>query len=537
MSRIGRMLDGLVGTLSPRKGLKRHLDRIQYEKIRSAMYAAAKTTRVSGEWSPVDGNVNDIIAASTSTVRARVRQLVRDFPYFARAVNISTDYTVGPGIQFQSRVTGKDGKLDKDNITAVESALNFWMDEADVAGRLHYYELMELAKRQDMEPGEFLLVKHFPKTRGRYLPYALQIIEPDWLTEAQTNVSNKAHAIHQGVEYETATGRVMAYHFTDPDTWGSTTRVDASRVIHGFKTLRPGQLRGISPFAPGVLLAKDLSEFMDATIDTAKLASKWLALITTEAPQNWQGGLASYTKPDGTTQRVDSLENAIIEYLQPGEDVKFPSNPNPGENFDPFVRLILTMFSVVAGIPYELISGDYRGLNYTVSRTVRNDFAFQLRPVVLRHIRHFGIPAISPVFDVAVMSGKLSLPGYFANPAPWVKAEWQPPGMEAIDPLRESKSQIDQMNSGLRSPYEIVKARGRDLEDVYKEIQQAKDLAEQYGLSFSEVSTALANNPAALDPEDDASRSCARSTRKLSEFTEAEIMDLMDMMNEYTGRA
>jgi len=129
------------------------------------------------------------------------------------------------------------------------------------------------------------------------------------------------------------------------------------------------------------------------------------------------------------------------------------------------------------------------------------------------------------------MSGKLQLPKYFANPAPWVKAEWQPPGMEAIDPLKESKANIDEMNTGTRSPYEIVKARGRDLEDVYREIKQAKDLAEEYGLSFSEVSTALANNPAAIMADGGNGRS------KHIGYNEINMMDLPDKIDEITGRA
>jgi len=118
--RFGTILDDIVAAISPRRGLQRHQARKLLSKIRSNQYAAAKTTRVSGDWSPVDAGVNDIIAASSSAVRARVRQLVRDFPYFARAVNVVTAYTVGPGIMFQSRVTDPSGKLDKKNIQKIE---------------------------------------------------------------------------------------------------------------------------------------------------------------------------------------------------------------------------------------------------------------------------------------------------------------------------------------------------------------------------------------------------------------------------------
>ena len=74
----------------------------------------------------------------------------------------------------------------------------------------------------------------------------------------------------------------------------------------------------------------------------------------------------------------------------------------------------------------------------------------------MRHIRQFCIPTTLPFFDSAVLTGKLDLPGYYINRAPWVRSEWQPPGMEPIDPLRESKANIDDVNAVHRSPIEII---------------------------------------------------------------------------------
>ena len=54
-------------------------------------------------------------------------------------------------------------------------------------------------------------------------------------------------------------------NFTDPDSWGKAKRIKAEDVIHRFETLRPGQLRGISPFASAILIAHDLGEYIDAT--------------------------------------------------------------------------------------------------------------------------------------------------------------------------------------------------------------------------------------------------------------------------------
>jgi len=485
---------------------------------RSAQYAAAKSPRTAGTWSPVDSPVNEIIGASSANVRARVRQLVRDMPFFARAVNIMTEYTVGEGIGFQSRVKGADGKLDIRNCTAIEDAFKWWSDEADFSGRLHFNEIIELDKRQDCECGEFLMIQRQSADPARYLPFALQLIEADWLDSMGARPFLASSTIDQGIEYNPVTGQTIGFHFADPDSWGKSSRVRADQVIHGFQTLRPGQLRGISPFAPGVMLANDLAAMMDATVDATKLAAKWLALVETPDPAGRQVGVGF--KTDSTTgNRIEELENAIIDYLRPGEKVTLSTNPNPGQTFVPFVKLVLCMFSVTTGAPYELISGNYEGLNYTVSRTVRNDFAHTLRPICARHIRHACMPPFKIVMDQAVLRGKLALPGYWTNPRRFWVSEWQPPGMEPIDPLKESKAAADDLANLLRSPQEIVKRRGRDLEDVYNEIAAAKKMADDLEITPVEVSTALAGNPAAVEDQ------------KALSVQLIELVDKLEMLN------
>ena len=214
-------------------------------------------------------------------------------------------------------------------------------------------------------------------------------------------------------------------------------------------------------------------------------------------------GLTTQTAGNGTdTQKIEELENAIIEYLRPGEKINMQGANRPGTTFAPFVRLVLTMLSIVTGAPYELISGDYQGLNFSTARIVRNDFSQQLRSISSRHIRQFAMPSVSTAIDIAVLTGKLTLPGYWQNPRRYYASEWQPPGMDAVDPLREAKGQIESISFGLKSPQEVARERGRDLEDIYKEIAAAKELAAEMGLEFKSAETPEKNNPAAIIEED-----------------------------------
>ena len=511
------VLDKLSELASHRSALARHRYLIDNPKIRqrAELYAAAKTTRMTGAWSIVSPNVNDIIGASSPAVRARVRQLIRDFPYLSRATNVIVDFSIGQGIIFQSKAKTAAGKPDVKTAQKIEDAVNWWMDEADASGsenkKLHFFEQMRLTKRQDLEAGEFVAVKTYPKDGNRYLPYALQIYEADWLSDAHDNygaggigmsASTGQKETRQGVEYDKQTGRVTGYWFQDPYYGGKDVYVPESQVLHGFDTLRPQQLRGISSYAPGVLLAQSLSDYMVSELDGAKMAAKYLALVTRENPSAVQQAISSIAyNDDGSLKRLEELENGIIEYLRPGERVDLVASNRPGTTFTPFVRLLVTMLSITTGAPYELLSGDYQGLNMAVSKIVRSDFSQQLRPISIRHIRQFGMPGVKTAIDMAVLTGKLTLPGYWQNPRRYLESEWQPPGMDAVDPLREAKSQIEAISYGLKSPQEVARQRGRDLEDVYDEIKAAREMAEEKRLVFEEANKPLKNNPAAINKE------------------------------------
>jgi len=489
----GRLVDGIdnfVGVFSPQRALIR---KFQRERLRSAQYAAAKTSRLTGAWSPTDSGINEVLGASNAKIRARVRQLVRDFPFFTSAVDRVVENVVGDGIRFQSRILTPSGDMDKSKIQAVEDFLARWMDDCDISGRLHYFEMMDLAKRQEFEGGEFLIATSWDQ-ESKFINHKLQMLESDWLASSATSSVLKENAFDQGVEYNPLNGRVMAYHFTDPDSWGKTQRVDVSRVIHGFKSLRPGQRRGVSALAPAVLVAHDLSDLMDAAIDSAKLAEKYLAFVETPDAITRQAPMDS--DDDGRT--IDEMENAIVEYLRPGEKVTFATNPGFSDKNAGFVKLILQMIAVTAPVPYEILSGNYQGLNYSTGKMVRNDYAKALRPQHARHIRQFCEPTKNAAIRNGVIAGKLSLPGFFSNPARWLRGEWQPPGSESIDPLRETKSRIDEVAARLRSPQEIIKSRGRDAEDVVKEIAAFKKLCADNDIEMSDVSTSVANNPAAV---------------------------------------
>jgi len=477
----------------------RHLARRQ--SLRRRQYAAAQVHRLTGEWLPVGTDINTIITSSSTLVRNRVRQLVRDFPPFFRAANNLVAAVVGRGIRLQAKPLRPDGSLDRALARIIEARWQAWQHQADVAGRLHFAELQQLATRQRCENGEWLFVTRPPKRPGRH-PFALQAFDAEALTDLGARPQAGAE-IQQGVEFDAETGEALAYHFAPPTgllgNVGSAVRVDAGAVIHGYQVLRPGQLRGISPFAAAVLLARDLGEYLGAEVDAAKLASKWLAFVSTADPAGWQ---AMRTTTDSQTgQRIETLENAIIEYLRPGESINFQSHSRPNGAFEAFSRFLLRLVAVVVDVPYEVLSGDYQDTNYTTLRASRMDWRQQLAVHHLLMELGFCAPTYRRWLDAEVLHGLIRIPGYWQRRELVQNASWIPPGMPALDPLKESKANRDDITSGLKSPQEIMLARGADPEQVLDDLQEWQRMCQERGLAFettSTTSTALASNPATI---------------------------------------
>ncbi len=466
-------------------------------------YAAASVSNSTGNWLPADQSVNALLRSSAPQVRARVRQMVRDFPFFARAVNILSAYTVGRGLRYQAQLRTKTG-LDRKTNQQLEDHFSWWADEADVAGKLHFAEIEDLMQRQDCECGEFLVLMVQSPNRRRHLPFALQILESDWLTDNYA-LAQGDNLIDQGIEYDRTSGAPVAYHISDPDNIRHPRRIPAEYVLHHYQHHRPGQHRGISPFTAGVLIANSLQEYIGATVDTAKMAAKYLAIVTTQNPLAFQAGRGVV---EGTSdgQRLEYLENAIIEYLRPGEEIKFASPQTIGGQFDSFTRFVLRVTAISTGTTYELLSGDTSGMNYSTFKASNNAFYAMLDPRRDRFIRHLNRPVLRGFLDSLYLSNKMVMPGYLGNPRAWGRSSWMHPERPSNDPLRDSKADSNDLDRCLTSPQRIAARRGLDIEEILDEIAEFNQLCQQRGITPQQASTALANNPAALGADGDSAR-------------------------------
>jgi lambda family phage portal protein len=463
-------------------------------------FQAAKVSRLDGGrpylW---DFDYNQLVAVSNRTLRAKVRALVRNFPPFVRAIKSHCAFVIGKGGRFESRAVKKNGNPDDRLRKEIETRFNRWMETASVDGRLHFYECQRLAMKQRLETGEFFCLTQF-----RDGELGLRFVEPEDVTEGPLAARIDGNrGVYQGIEYDRETGERLAYFIRpyDPqDRKAESIKVPARDVLHGFFQDRPNQMRGVTPFSAAIILSDCMSEYIEAELDAAKMGAKWLAFVTSPEPKQMQIGRVTPPK-DGEPEKIEELENCVIEYLRTGESVQLAAAPNRvTDSFDRFTSFVLRMVGLTIGVPYEILSGDYQGINYSTSRMSRQDYNVMLEPERFWVDQSFNRPVFRKWMGLEALKSPETFKDYFANPWRYEQVEWIPAGMPSPDPLKEGKADIDAINAGLLAPQDVILARGDDPERVIEKRREWRDMESKYGVTSSpgEVSTADQTNPAAL---------------------------------------
>jgi lambda family phage portal protein len=458
----------ILAAVSPEWALRRALARLALDRI-SARYEGAANTRRTRSWQPGSAGPNAEVGTGLHTLRNRSRDLTRNNPYAAAALDLHASYAVGTGIMPRSN-TG-DAELDR-QANALFAA---WATAADYAGAGDLGSLQSLLARSRAESGEGMgmlvrLSSAEARRRGVAVPLAIQVFEPDLIDTAKDETFNDGTVIRNGIEVD-GQGRVVAYWLFDQHpgerdflgrmSIGASRRVPAAQVLHLFRADRPGQVRGVPDLAPVIARLRGLDELEDAALETAKVQACLAAFVTSDAPAS-RGPLEA-TDPD-TGEQTKRFTPGMIERLRSGESVEFvmPSGNGP---FAELARHQLHAIATGYGLTYDLLTGDLSQANYSSLRAGR--LAFKRRLEMLQWLTI--VPRICvPVWDAfiaaAQAAGQLPL-----RPGAW-PVQWSVPRFEMVDPLKDGLATLRLVRSGFMTWPQAVGEMGWDPQQQLDEI-------------------------------------------------------------------
>ena len=428
------------------------------------------------------------LAATQTELRSKSRDLVRRNAWANAALESYVANAIGTGIKPQSLVA--DPALRE----RIQTLWRDWTLDADAAGLTDLYGLQALACRAMLEGGEALIrLRYRRKADGLVVALQLQVLEPEHLPVTLNTTAENGNVIRAGIEFDRL-GRRVAYHLyrSHPNDGGlapmsgaggiDTVRVDAAEVIHLFRPLRPGQIRGEPWLARALVKLNELDQYDDAELVRKKTAAMFAGFITRLAPEdNLMGeGLA-----DANGVALAGLEPGTLQILEPGEDIKFSAPADVGSSYAEFMRQQFRAVAAAMGITYEMLTGDLTQVNYSSIRA--GLLEFRRRCEVIQHgviVHQLCRPIWRAWMDQAVLEGSLAFPGYSRRQREYQVAKWIPQGWQWVDPQKEFNAMKLAIRAGLTSRSEAISAYGYDAEDVDREIATDNARADALGLVF-----------------------------------------------------
>lgn len=454
------LLDQMIAAVAPRVAMSRALARRSLALLAKAGYDAGGNGR---RWFRGAGtNQNAETRRSLVSMRNAARELQRNNPYAASALQAVVSGTVGSGIKpVASHPTSKKKKQLADKLMAE------WANsiECDFDGRLNLFGLQALAMQSESLSGEALLVRRISDDPKLTIPLRLQLLEGDFLDHSKDGLLNGSKSLVQGIEIQD--GQRMNYWLFDSHPAEQSGRsniskpVGADQVAHIYDMLRPGQVRGVPRGVAAFTRLKVLDDYQDARVELQKMASCIAGFIYNEDSEK-----AGDTLPE-------HLEPGMLARLNGDERITFSTPPSSSDHASfivPEQRVIATAW----GITYEALTGDYSAVNFASGKMGR----IQMFSNVHRWRYNMLIPLFCKKIERWFIEAA-ALRGYDLS---GVTFDWTPPKKEILDPAAEIPAIIKEIRAGLNSFQGACRERGIDPEALLRQIKEDIDLFDKYGL-------------------------------------------------------
>jgi len=462
--------------------------RVVRRLFRRSLDAGGSGRRWAGTTVTSRSLTNELVGAGR-TIQARAANVVRNNAHAAAAVQALVANIVGPGIKPSSQ---HSDPATRERIHDVAGRL---LDLVDFDGPGGFFGAQAMACRTMIETGEAFGQMFEDPDEPNVV--RLRLIHPDQVPY-EFPMIGPASRVRAGLELDDF-GRVVAYHVlprrpddpTAPFYHAFTpVRVPASDMIHLFQPLEPGQLRGLSWFAAVLLELHELDQLNDATLVSAKVRALIMGAISD--PEGNAGGLIG--DQDGGVLTA-GMEPGTLLNLPPGTTIDW-FDPKAFEGFETFTKAHLRAVAAGLGIPYEVLTGDLEGVNYSSIRAGLVEFRKRLE-----HWQHnVMVPRFcQPIWDRVVANAGAAglLPGYDADPAAFHRVEWLPPRQEWVDPKKDAEAEIIAIRAGLKSRTQAIAERGYDAEKIDAELAAERAREARLGLALDTTTSPEVRDDAA----------------------------------------
>ena len=458
-------------------------------------FSAGVVTRLNDVFSGSFGTVNSDLMGQMDLMRARSRSLMRDNNHAKRFIQMCATHIVGPN-GFLLNVQGRrGGKLKQTTNNLIEDSFYAWARRGvcESTGHLSFVGVQELLVKTLVRDGEALVKKINGPEAGNDWHFALQVLAVDRLDTGMNKRLEDGNIIKMGVELSPV-GRPVAYHikasnpaevYTGNSLQQKTQRVPAKEILHIFLPLEPEQVRGVPWMHTAMETLQKLGTFHDAALIAANVGAAKMGFFTTAEGSSL--GLAD--SQDSQGRLMTTVEAGVIDTLPVGTTFQSFDPTYPEANYGPFVKSFLQAAASGLGVSYATLANDLEGVNYSSIRAG----VLEERDNWMLLQNWFADVFLTPVYeawlDMAILKGLIvsdrGIPLSIRDKGEAMRHVWQGRRWAWVDPLKDIEATIAAINNGLMSRTEAAAQQGRDLYDVWAQLQKEQDDASALGLNFS----------------------------------------------------
>jgi lambda family phage portal protein len=465
---------------------------------RRSSYDSAKTTKENkNHWAEADAL--DARAANSPEVRKTLRERARcerdNNGYCSGLIETIADDLVGTGPTAQFRIPG----LDDDATALVERNFWVWTQAIGLATKLQILEMSALCDGE----GFGVLVTN-PAVADHWLnprvQLDLRLYECDQCGDAILDPAS-LNAV-DGIRFDDH-GNRTEYRFFKAHPGGQTVLssyletepIPARDVIHWFKRKRAGQERGVPEITPALPLFAQLRRYTLAVLSAAELAACIAGVLKTNLP------VPSEVVNGDTTlfDEINIVRNKLLT-LSDGWDISQLKPEQPTNTYPDFKRELLNEIGRPLQAPFNVVSGNSSGYNYSSGRLDHQLYHRSLRGKRRRLEQEVLDRCLVAWFNEASMVPGL-LPEGLPPLAAWTWS-WQWDGFGSIDPVKEANANETRLASGQTTLAEIAAAEGKDWEERMEQRARERRKAESLGYPDLADAPRSGGNSASRDPQE-----------------------------------
>lgn len=473
------MFERAIAAVSPGLARRRFDSRIALAaKVR--LYDGAQGGAQSSGWSrsgAFGASADSEIAVAGGRLRERSRELVRNNPLAAQAVQVLVNNMVGYGI----RPRAKSGNLARDK--KVNKLFEVWAAQCDAHGHTNFEGLTALAVREMIEGGDVFAVQR-PLARDRrrrgIVPLEIELFEAEHLDETRQALSGDyGRRIREGIEYDASGRRAAYWMFRDHPgdttaqwvTGDGSVRIPAAQVAHLYERQRI-QSRGVPWGAPAMTALRDHGEWQLAEMVRKKTEACLVGVVLGDDDGGDPNMGPLVEDAEGNT--IETFRPGMIAYSRGGKSVEF-NTPGHAGGIAEWNRVQMHIIAAGYRVPYALMSGDLSQANFSSNRAGLNEFR--------RMVELMQWQVIIPQFcqrvwdwfcEAAFTAGMIDSPS--------VPVEWGPPRFESVNPKQDVEADVSEVRAGFASASQMIAKRGWDPQAVREEIAADNKVTDDLGL-------------------------------------------------------